>query len=68
MISRPLREPQTSSAIPVCEADRPEPTGTRYEPTDYKVTFTNPDTAIMPHGTKGGDAQGSIIQTWFIQQ
>src|SRR5688572_17072041 len=29
------------------------PAGTRYEATDYKVTFLNPDTAIMTHGTKG---------------
>ena len=32
---------------------KPAPAGTRYEPTDYKVTFINPDTAIMTHGTKG---------------
>ena len=39
---------------------RPEPAGTRYEPTDYKVTFINPDTAIMTHGTKGTDAHYSL--------
>jgi hypothetical protein len=37
-----------------------EPAGTRYEPTDYKVTFINPDTAIMTHGTKGADAHYSL--------
>ena len=39
---------------------KPEPAGTRYEPTDYKVTFINPDTAIMTHGTKGTDAHYSL--------
>jgi hypothetical protein len=39
---------------------KPEPPGTRYEPTDYKVTFINPDTAIMTHGTKGTDAHYSL--------
>lgn len=39
---------------------KPEPAGTRYEPTDYKVTFLNPDTAIMTHGTKGTDAHYSL--------
>lgn len=39
---------------------KPEPAGTRYEPTDYKVTFVNPDTAIMTHGTKGADAHYSL--------
>lgn len=38
----------------------PEPAGTRYEPTDYKVTFLDPDTAIMTHGTKGHDAHYSL--------
>jgi hypothetical protein len=37
-----------------------QPAGTRYEPTDYKVTFINPDTAIMTHGTKGADAHYSL--------
>jgi len=41
-------------------AAKPEPAGTRYEPTDYKVTFINPDTAIMTHGTKGTDAHYSL--------
>src|SRR3569833_125056 len=39
---------------------KPEPAGTRYEPTDYKVVFINPDTAIMTHGTKGADAHYSL--------
>ena len=39
---------------------KPEPAGTRYEATDYKVTFINPDTAIMTHGTKGTDAHYSL--------
>lgn len=40
--------------------NEPAPAGTRYEPTDYKVTFINPDTAIMTHGTKGADAHYSL--------
>jgi len=39
---------------------KPEPAGTRYVPTDYKVTFINPDTAIMTHGTTGTDAHYSL--------
>jgi hypothetical protein len=39
---------------------KPAPAGTRYEPTDYKVTFINPDTAVMTHGTKGADAHYSL--------
>jgi hypothetical protein len=39
---------------------KPAPAGARYEPTDYKVTFINPDTAIMTHGTKGADAHYSL--------
>ncbi len=39
---------------------KPAPAGTRYEPTDYKVTFLNPDTAIMTHGTKGTDTHYSL--------
>ena len=31
----------------------PAPAGTQYEPTDYKLTFLNADTAVMTHGTKG---------------
>ena len=40
--------------------DTPAPAGTRYEPTDYKITFLNPDTAIMTHTTKGTDAHASL--------
>jgi hypothetical protein len=39
---------------------KPAPAGTHYEPTDFKVTFLNPDTAIMTHGTKGSDAHYSL--------
>jgi len=39
---------------------KPEPAGTHYEPTDYKVTFLNPDTAIMTHSVKGTDAHYSL--------
>ncbi|MBS0580601.1 MAG: nuclear transport factor 2 family protein [Proteobacteria bacterium] len=39
---------------------KPAPAGARYEPTDYKVTFLNPDTAIMTHGTKGMGAHYSL--------
>lgn len=39
---------------------KPGPAGARYEPTDFKVTFINPDTAIMTHGTKGADAHYSL--------
>jgi uncharacterized protein DUF4440 len=39
---------------------KPAPPGTRYEPTDYKVTFINPDTAIMTHSTKGFEAHHSL--------
>ena len=39
---------------------KPAPAGTRYEPTDYKVIFINPDTAIMTHGTKGTDTHYSL--------
>jgi len=39
---------------------KPAPAGTRYEPTDFKVTFINPDTAIMTHGTQGADAHYSL--------
>lgn len=37
-----------------------EPAGTRYEPTDYKVSFLGEDVAIMTHGTKGEDAHHSL--------
>ena len=36
------------------------PAGTRYEPIEYKVSFLNPDTAIMTHGTKGADTHYSL--------
>ncbi|HEX6571408.1 MAG TPA: nuclear transport factor 2 family protein [Steroidobacteraceae bacterium] len=39
---------------------KPEPAGTKYEPTDYKVTFLGQDMAIMTHGTKGTDAHHSL--------
>ncbi|HVN47158.1 MAG TPA: nuclear transport factor 2 family protein [Steroidobacteraceae bacterium] len=39
---------------------KPAPAGTRYEPTAYKVTFMNADTAIMTHGTKGAAAHYSL--------
>ena len=44
----------------VLAATKPAPAGTRYEPTDFKVTFLNPDTAIMTHATKGTDAHYSL--------
>jgi hypothetical protein len=44
----------------VLAATKAAPAGTRYEPTDYKVTFINPDLAIMTHGTKGEDAHYSL--------
>ena len=36
------------------------PAGEKYEAVDYKVTFINPDTAIMTHSTKGADAHYSL--------
>jgi ketosteroid isomerase-like protein len=39
---------------------KPDPEITKYEPTDYKVTFLGPDTAIMTHGTKGKDSHQSL--------
>jgi hypothetical protein len=39
---------------------KPAPAGTQYEPTDYKVTFLDADTAIMTHGTKGEEAHYSL--------
>ena len=39
---------------------KPEPAGTQYEPTDYKVQFLGNDLAIMTHGTKGKDAHNSM--------
>ncbi len=41
-------------------ATKPEPAGTQYEPTDYKVVFLDKDTAVMTHGTKGADAHYSM--------
>jgi len=41
-------------------ATEPAPAGTQYEPTDYKVTFLNADTAIMTHDTKGEGAHHSL--------
>jgi hypothetical protein len=41
-------------------ATEPAPAGTQYEPTDYRVTFLNADTAIMTHDTKGEDAHHSL--------
>jgi hypothetical protein len=38
----------------------PAAAGTRYEPTDYKVVFVNPETAIMTHDTKGAEAHHSL--------
>ena len=38
----------------------PAPAGSQYEPTDYKVTFLNADTAVMTHDTKGDDAHHSL--------
>ncbi|HEV8553546.1 MAG TPA: nuclear transport factor 2 family protein [Casimicrobiaceae bacterium] len=39
---------------------QPAPAGEKYEAVDYKVTFINPDTAIMTHATKGTDAHYSL--------
>jgi hypothetical protein len=39
---------------------KPAPAGTQYEPTEYKVTFLNADTAVMTHGTKGEDPHHSL--------
>lgn len=36
------------------------PGGASYQPSDYKVTFLNPDTAIMTHSAKGTDAHYSL--------
>ena len=40
--------------------NKPAPAGTLYEPTDYKVTFVNADTAVMTHGTKGFEPHYSL--------
>lgn len=39
---------------------KPAPAGEKYEAVDYKVTFLNPDTAIMTHSTKGTDTHHSL--------
>lgn len=39
---------------------KPAAAGEKYEAADYKVTFINPDTAIMTHSTKGADAHYSL--------
>ena len=39
---------------------KPEPAGTKYEPTDYKVTMLGNDMALMTHTTKGKDAHNSL--------
>ena len=39
---------------------KPAPAGTQYEPTDFKVMFLNPDTAVMTHSTKGDEAHHSL--------
>ncbi len=44
----------------------PAPAGTVYEPTDFKVTFIDPDTAIMTHSTKGEGAHHSM-HVWSRQ-
>ena len=36
------------------------PAGATYEASDYKVTFLNPETAIMTHSAKGADAHYSL--------
>ncbi|MDP9089701.1 MAG: nuclear transport factor 2 family protein [Pseudomonadota bacterium] len=36
------------------------PAGTQYEPTDFKVTLLDADTAIMTHSTKGYQAHYSL--------
>lgn len=38
----------------------PAPAGTQYEPTDFKVTFLNADTAVMTHATRGDEAHYSM--------
>jgi hypothetical protein len=38
----------------------PPPAGTMYEPTDYKVTMLDANTAIMTHATTGAEAHYSM--------
>jgi hypothetical protein len=52
---RGVRNKQAELAV-----TEPAPAGTQYEPTDYKVTFLNADTAVMTHDTKGEDAHHSL--------
>lgn len=52
---RGVRNKQAELAV-----TEPAPAGSQYEPTDYKVTFLNADTAVMTHGTKGEDAHHSL--------
>ena len=52
---RGVRNKQAELAV-----TEPAPAGTQYEPTDYKVTFLNADTAVMTHSTKGEDAHNSL--------
>ena len=40
--------------------NEPAPAGTKYEPTDFKVTFLDANTAIMTHSTTGDDAHVSL--------
>jgi hypothetical protein len=42
------------------DSTQPAPAGQKYEAGDYKVTFLNPDTAIMTHSTKGSDSHYSL--------
>lgn len=36
------------------------PAGATYQPTDFKIVFLNPDTAVMTHGTEGEGAHYSL--------
>jgi ketosteroid isomerase-like protein len=47
-------------------AYEPAPAGETYEATDYKVTFLDPNTAIMTHGVKGPMAHYSL-HVWSKQ-
>lgn len=40
--------------------NEPAPAGTKYEPTNFKVTFLDANTAIMTHETTGEDAHVSL--------
>jgi hypothetical protein len=41
-------------------ATEPLPAGTKYEPTDYTVSFLDKDTAVMTHRTTGAEAHYSL--------